>query len=60
VSPSSILAVEVQPIDLTTALNLAGVQNPVPNASAAVFRKPSDIDFAEELATLRFAGDWFF
>ena len=27
-SPPSILKVEVQPIDLTTALNLAGVQNP--------------------------------
>jgi outer membrane protein TolC len=28
VSPPSILKAEVQPIDLTTALNLAGVQNP--------------------------------
>ena len=27
-SPASILKLEVQPIDLTTALNLAGVQNP--------------------------------
>ena len=27
-SPASILKAEVQPIDLTTALNLAGVQNP--------------------------------
>jgi len=35
-------------------------KNTIPNASAAVFRRPKQLDFADELATLRFAGDWFF
>jgi outer membrane protein TolC len=33
VSPPSILKAEIQPIDLTTALNLAGVQNPELNVA---------------------------
>ena len=35
VSPASILKAEVHPIDLTTALNLAGVQNPDLNVARA-------------------------
>lgn len=35
-------------------------KNTIPNASAAVFRKPTEMDFAEELAGMRFAGDWLF
>lgn len=35
-------------------------KNTIPNASAAVFRKPAEMDFAEELAGMRFAGDWLF
>ncbi|WP_337175535.1 glycosyltransferase [Paludisphaera sp.] len=35
-------------------------KNTIPNASAAVFRKPSRLDFAEELAGMKFAGDWLF
>jgi glycosyltransferase involved in cell wall biosynthesis len=35
-------------------------KNTIPNASAAVFRKPTTMDFAEELAGMRFAGDWLF
>lgn len=35
-------------------------KNTIPNASAVVFRKPERLDFAEELTSMRFAGDWFF
>ncbi|AMV39364.1 glycosyltransferase [Planctomyces sp. SH-PL62] len=35
-------------------------KNTVPNASAVLFRKPERLDFAEELAGMRFAGDWLF
>ena len=36
-------------------------KNTIPNASAVVFRRPdTDLDFAQELTTLKFAGDWFF
>ncbi len=35
-------------------------KNTIPNASAVVFRRPADLAFADELAKLKFAGDWFF
>ncbi|MDG3003073.1 glycosyltransferase [Paludisphaera mucosa] len=35
-------------------------KNTIPNASAVVFRKPERLDFAAELAGMRFAGDWLF
>ena len=35
-------------------------KNTIPNASAVVFRRPEDLDFADELVKLKFAGDWFF
>ena len=35
-------------------------KNTIPNASAVLFRRPTNLDFASELETLRFAGDWFF
>jgi glycosyltransferase involved in cell wall biosynthesis len=35
-------------------------KNTIPNASAVVFRRPTDLDFAPELAELRLLGDWFF
>ncbi len=35
-------------------------KNTIPNASAVVFRKPDDLDFADELGKLKFAGDWLF
>ena len=35
-------------------------KNTIPNASAVVFRRPRDIDFAAELLKLKFAGDWLF
>ncbi|WP_165073527.1 glycosyltransferase [Paludisphaera rhizosphaerae] len=35
-------------------------KNTIPNASAVLFRKPAQIDFAEELSGMRFAGDWLF
>ncbi|WP_165245813.1 glycosyltransferase [Paludisphaera soli] len=35
-------------------------KNTVPNASAVLFRKPERLDFADELAGMRFAGDWLF
>lgn len=35
-------------------------KNTVPNASAVLFRKPAELDFAEELMGMRFAGDWLF
>jgi glycosyltransferase involved in cell wall biosynthesis len=35
-------------------------KNTIPNASAVVFRRPVDLDFADELAKLKFAGDWLF
>jgi len=34
--------------------------NTIPNASAVVFRRPAQLDFASELETLRLAGDWLF
>ena len=35
-------------------------KNTIPNASAALFRRCGELDFADELAGLRFAGDWLF
>ena len=35
-------------------------KNTIPNASGVVFRRPQSLDFADELMTLKFAGDWFF
>ena len=35
-------------------------KNSIPNASAVVFRLPRTLEYADELATLKFAGDWFF
>ena len=35
-------------------------KNTIPNASAVVFRRPPSLDFADELAKFRFAGDWLF
>ena len=35
-------------------------KNTIPNASAVLFRKPQNVDFADELVTLKFAGDWLF
>jgi hypothetical protein len=35
-------------------------KNTIPNASAVVFRKPDQLDFAEHLEQLRLAGDWLF
>jgi cellulose synthase/poly-beta-1,6-N-acetylglucosamine synthase-like glycosyltransferase len=35
-------------------------KNTIPNASAVVFRRPTQLDFADDLASLRFAGDWLF
>lgn len=35
-------------------------KNTIPNASAALFRRRDALDFADELAELRFAGDWLF
>lgn len=35
-------------------------KNTIPNASAVLFRKPAEVDFAEELSGMRFAGDWLF
>ena len=35
-------------------------KNTIPNASAVVFRRPERLDFADELAEMRFAGDWLF
>jgi glycosyltransferase involved in cell wall biosynthesis len=35
-------------------------KNTIPNASAVVFRRPESIDFADELLSYKFAGDWFF
>ena len=36
------------------------LKNTIPNASAVVFRRPPSLDFADELAKFRFAGDWLF
>jgi hypothetical protein len=35
-------------------------KNTIPNASAVLFRRPANLDFAPELESYRFAGDWFF
>jgi len=35
-------------------------KNTIPNASAVLFRRPDRLDFADELAHYRFAGDWLF
>jgi hypothetical protein len=35
-------------------------KNTIPNASAVVFRRSERLSFAEELAGMRFAGDWLF
>jgi glycosyltransferase involved in cell wall biosynthesis len=35
-------------------------KNTIPNASAVVFRRPQNINFADELKKHKFAGDWFF
>jgi len=35
-------------------------KNTIPNASAVLFRRPDRLDFADELAQYRFAGDWLF
>ena len=35
-------------------------KNTIPNASAVLFRRPDQLDFADELVQLRFAGDWLF
>ena len=35
-------------------------KNTIPNASAVVFRRPIDLGFADEVAKLKFAGDWLF
>lgn len=35
-------------------------KNTIPNASAVVFRRSEKLGFAEELAGMRFAGDWLF
>ena len=43
-SPASILKLETQPIDLTTALNLAGVQNPDLNIARTRISRQSPCD----------------
>ena len=35
-------------------------KNTIPNASAVLFRRPQEFDFAAELEGFRFAGDWLF
>ena len=35
-------------------------KNTIPNASAVIFRRCDEMDYAEELLGMRFAGDWLF
>lgn len=48
-------------VSATEEIELALSQrNTIPNASAVVFRKRSDVDFRADLERMRLAGDWLF